>query len=260
MRWLAPEAVAGDSLSDDEVRVFENYVRRRLDREPTQLIVGKWAFHDVEVNVRSPVLVPRPETEELVDLVLDWWGPRPARVVDVGCGTGCIGLAILEALPPGSSCLALDVDDAALDLARENGRGRRGYETKRRAAAHPKPDDDPVVDFIVSNPPYIPTADYLRLEPEVIDYEARLALDGGNDGLDVVRDLVLAAPTYLDPASSRTLWLELDVAHPPLLADPRARAALLPPTTATTIADVQAISDSSGRPRFAKVVFRPPPA
>lgn len=207
------------------------------------------------------MLVPRPETEELVDLVLEWWGDRgAARFVDVGCGTGCLGLALLEALPASSSCVAIDVSPVALALARDNGRGTSGYVVVDRSADHPKPNEEPPFDFVVSNPPYIPTADLENLQPEITRYEDRRALDGGPDGLDLVRCILDCAPSYLDANSTRTVWLELDVSHPRMLADPTARGTILPaPESGGYFArtSVETFDDLSGNPRFAKVSFLP---
>ena len=89
--------------------------------------MGAWGFHDVEVLVEAPLLVPRPETEELVDLVAAWWGSDgPARFADAGCGTGCLGLALLNALPAGSSCVAVDVSPKAVAVSTANA-ARLGY-------------------------------------------------------------------------------------------------------------------------------------
>lgn len=237
----------GRSLDADEKAAFEGYVARRLAREPTQYIVGRWGFHSIDIAVRSPVLVPRPETEELVDMILDWWGSSsPARFLDACCGSGCVGLALLESMPRGSSCVAFDIDDAAIDLSRENGRPYgEYYEVCRRSVFDPMPSGELPYDFIVSNPPYIPTRDLDTLAPEILQYESLLALDGGGDGLDLVDEIIDKAPTYLDPSSSRTLWLELDVSHPLILEQRRDKTVV-----------VEGSKDSTDKPRFAKVVFR----
>ena len=117
---VAQAVAARDDLDPAAAARFDAMVARRLRREPTQYIVGRWAFHDVELEVAPPVLIPRPETEELVDLVLDWWPGGPARFADVGSGSGALGLALLNALPPGSSCVAVDVEPAAVALSRRN--------------------------------------------------------------------------------------------------------------------------------------------
>mmetsp|Transcript_21953 Transcript_21953/g.70685 ORF Transcript_21953/g.70685 Transcript_21953/m.70685 type:complete len:437 (+) Transcript_21953:556-1866(+) len=258
-RWLlahvlgSTELGAVDAAVTDNARLsalqvgrFRSFVQRRLTREPVQFIVGRWAFHDIDLELRPPVLVPRPETEELVDLVLDWWWglcttttqkkrrdvddvddtssrPKkaPARFLDVGCGSGALGLALLKKLPPGSTCRAIDISLDAVSLARQNAAQldlADRYVVERRSAFVPKPPEEAPYDFIVSNPPYIPTIDLRSLEPEVRAFEDPLALDGGGDGLDVARAILDQAPTYLDPDSTRTVWFELDSSHPLTLA------------------------------------------
>ncbi|KAJ8601446.1 hypothetical protein CTAYLR_005946 [Chrysophaeum taylorii] len=249
--WLLAHAVGSTTryvpseISAEQRSLFEAYVARRAKREPTQYIVGRWAFHGVEVTVRPPTLVPRPETEELVERIIEWWGDRPARFVDICCGTGCIALALRETLP-GSSCLAFDIDDAAVSLATENAAGR--FPVLRRSAEEPRPPTEPPYDFVVSNPPYIPTAELATLDPEVALFEDRAALDGGEDGLDVVRSILEHAPTYLDPDSARTVWLELDVSHPKKLLEDR--RTLVPDGVLLDTFD-----DLFGNPRFARLVF-----
>jgi len=223
----------GDVLAADASTRFDALVARRLRREPVQYCVGAWAFRDFELEVAPPTLIPRPETEELVDLILGWWGASgPARFADVGAGTGCLGLALLRELPAGSSCVALDVAPAAVALARRNaellGLGGAYSVVERRAA-----DLEGEFDFVASNPPYIPSADMASLEPEVAAWEDPGALDGGPDGLDVARE-VLGAARGRAPA----VWLELDPTGPDLLARDFA---------------CEAFADASGRPRFVRV-------
>ena len=259
----------GSHLTELQAGRFRAFVARRETREPTQYIVGKWAFYDIEVEVRPPVLVPRPETEELVDLILKWWfsdisrRSRPARFLDVGCGSGCIGLALLQHLPRGSECLGIDISQEALSLANHNGlqlvdRRCKSYEVKERSAAVPRPRSEKPYDFIVSNPPYIPTCDLKGLEPEVRHFEDPRALDGGDDGLDVARHILDQAPTYLDPKSTRTLWLELDTSHPLTLPNEINKKR---PTKASSFHNSQqmrldaSFKDANENSRFAKILF-----
>lgn len=194
-----------------------------------------------------------------MDKILEWWGDRrrAARFLDVGCGTGCIGLALLEALGPDSSCVAIDSDHQAVALARENGRERPGYSAVLRSADTPKPSTEAPFDFIVSNPPYIPTANLDALEPEVAQYEARRALDGGPDGLDVVRSILAHAPTYLHPDSTRTVWLELDDSHPSLFVCDNFRARLTSRPEHPDHTEAEAFDDIFGNPRFVRLSFEP---
>jgi release factor glutamine methyltransferase len=139
------------------------------------------------------VLCPRPDTETLVEAALEWIGSpaEPVYVADVGCGSGAVGLAIAAACEQ-VRVYAIDVDRTALDLTLANVK-RLGLE-KRVAVLEgdllsPVPPHRPI-DWVVSNPPYVPTGDIDALEPEVSRWEPRRALDGGRDGLDVVRRLV----------------------------------------------------------------------
>lgn len=231
---VAQAVAARDDLDPAAAARFDAMVARRLRREPTQYIVGRWAFHDVELEVAPPVLIPRPETEELVDLVLDWWPGGPARFADVGSGSGALGLALLNALPPGSSCVAVDVEPAAVALSRRNaaslGFDAARYRVDERGAA----DLEGAFDFVVSNPPYIPTADLAGLAPEVLDFEDRGALDGGADGLDVARDVLDGARR----CGARAVWMELDETGPARLS---------------SIVACETYVDFAGRPRFVRV-------
>jgi len=180
-------------LTDEELEALRPLVRRRGEREPLAWVLGSAAFHDVELVVEPGVLVPRPDTEALVDAALAWIpeGEEPVYVADVGCGTGAIGLAVAVQRPR-VRVYAIDLDPTALRVTRENVK-RLGLE-KRVAVLEgdllaPIPSHRPV-DWVLSNPPYVTTGDLAGLEPEVSRYEPKLALDGGPDGLDVYRRLV----------------------------------------------------------------------
>ena len=128
-----------------------------------------------------------------MDLVLDWWGSSTAHFADVGSGSGCLGLALLNKLPEGSSCTAIDISEEAVALSKRNAE-KLGlssvYDASRRSASELAG----AFDFIVSNPPYIPSRDLQGLDAEVVDFEDPRALDGGADGLDVARELLDRAP------------------------------------------------------------------
>lgn len=187
-------------LSPDELAGFRERLRRRARREPLQYIDGTAAFRDLVLKVDRRVLIPRPETELLVQEVLDWAGGRQARTaVDVGTGSGAIALA-LATEGPFARVVATDVSDAALALAREN-----------HQLAAP---DAPVVfvsgdllepvrgerfDVVVSNPPYIGDEEAPSLDAEVRDWEPAGALFAGTGGLDVIRRLVPQAARALNP-------------------------------------------------------------
>ncbi len=183
-------------LTPIEERRFEGYVCRREAHEPVAYIRRRRAFRTLELEVTPDVLIPRPETETLVDVALEALAVVPAEhgeplALDVGTGSGCIALA-LAAEDRFVRVTAVDVSEAAAELARHNA-ARLGLGGRLRIlhsdlfAALP-PEER--FDLIVSNPPYIPAFEYEALEPNVRDYEPRLALHGGTDGLDVYRRLV----------------------------------------------------------------------
>jgi release factor glutamine methyltransferase len=181
-------------MTEDELARLRPLVARRGDREPLAWILGNQPFHAIELTVGPGVLVPRPDTETLVDAALSWIGDDPAFVADVGCGSGAIGLAIATARPQ-TKIYAIDVDETALEITRTN---VAALSLQKRVAVlggdllSPIPESRPV-DWVVSNPPYIPSDDIDGLQREVSHHEPRLALDGGPDGLDTYRRLIPAA-------------------------------------------------------------------
>jgi release factor glutamine methyltransferase len=205
--FRAPERV----LTRIEERRFDGYLVRRQAREPVAYIRRRRAFRSIELEVTPAVLIPRPETETLVDVALEALADVPAggdaaggryepRVLDVGTGSGCIALA-LAAENPFVRVVATDVSAAAVEVARRNA-ARLGLGGRLDVRCGDLLDDllpRERFDLIVSNPPYIPEAEYRTLEPNVRDYEPRLALHGGEDGLDVARRLIAAAAGRLRP-------------------------------------------------------------
>ena len=217
---------AQEQLTDESRAKFDVMCARRLEREPIQYILGDWDFMDLTLNMRPPVLIPRPETEQLVELILgtgnDGHDNRVCgkRILDVGCGSGAIGLALLRRLPT-AVCVGIDVSADATALAAHNAEqcelSERYTATLVEGGIKAYTPAGALYDVIVSNPPYIPRADYECLEPEVSLYEDERALCGGIDGLDVVRDVLRAAPRLLRPDGPRTIWLEIDPIQPPLI-------------------------------------------
>jgi release factor glutamine methyltransferase len=188
-------------LAEAELAGLRALVQRRAKREPLQHLVGSTSFFGLEIAVGPDALIPRPETEIIVELALAALGkspsPQPA-VLDFGTGTGCVALA-LAAKCPTAQVHALDVSAGALALARRNVEahklaGRVAFHLGDGFAALPS---ELRFDLIVSNPPYIPAAEIATLQPEVRDFDPRLALDGGSDGLDFDRRLAAESPAWL---------------------------------------------------------------
>jgi release factor glutamine methyltransferase len=193
-------------LAPGTAAAYAAAVERRAAREPLQQILGWEEFRGVRVRVTPDVLVPRPETETLVEWALHLLpapGARRLRVADVGTGSGCIACALVSARAD-VTVIAVDVSPAAARVARDNIRDQR-------ATAHVVAGDllAPLragsVDALVANPPYLTDAEAAGLAPEVSEYEPRLAVAGGADGLDVLVRLVDDAPRVLRPGGVAVL-------------------------------------------------------
>ena len=204
---LAAEPEA--SVSAAAARRFGEMVRRRLRREPVAYILGSKGFRHIELEVDRRVLVPRPETELLVELALEL---RPRRVLDMGTGSGAIALAIADELP-GCELLATDTSDAALEVARANA-ARLGLAERVEFHATMLPLEPPPLDLIVANLPYVAEADWAGLEPEVTEWEPREALLAGPDGLDVIRAAIPVAA-----AAAPSLALEVGAGQAPVVSE-----------------------------------------
>jgi release factor glutamine methyltransferase len=172
-------------------------IGRRIEREPVAQIVGVREFWGRDFEVTREVLVPRPETEIVIEEALQFAREQPCRtVVDVGTGSGCLAVTIACELPD-VRLVATDLSQAALDVAARNAR-RHGVEHRIRLACADVLDavDEPV-DLIVSNPPYVPSGDAHGMQPEVVRYEPHLALFAGPTGLEVIRRLFVQAADLL---------------------------------------------------------------
>jgi release factor glutamine methyltransferase len=191
-------------LTGPELATLRELVRRRGDREPLQHLTGSASFCGFEIAVNRDVLIPRPETELLAERawqLLAMLNPQPATVLDFGTGSGCLAIAV-AAKCPAAVVHALDVSPAALAVARANA-ARHGLDGRVHFFQGDGFGALPAgvrFDLTVANPPYIPTAEIATLQPEVRDFDPRLALDGGPDGLDCVRRLAAEGGAFLQPA------------------------------------------------------------
>lgn len=191
-------------LSDSELKSCREMVARRAQREPLQYILGTQEFCGLDFEVNPAVLIPRHDTEVLVAEALKKCGSA-LKILDVGVGSGCIAVALARALPA-AAVWGVDSSPAALEVARRNAQ-RHGAAIRLLPGSLFEPVPDERFDLIVSNPPYIPTADIAGLQPEVRDYEPHAALDGGPDGLDCYHSLVPQSPGHLAPGG----WLMVEV-------------------------------------------------
>ncbi|HEX3940661.1 MAG TPA: peptide chain release factor N(5)-glutamine methyltransferase [Acidobacteriaceae bacterium] len=197
-----PEA----ELDFRQLEQYRRWLKRRAAHEPIQYITGEQEFFGLNLRVTTAVLIPRPETEHLVEALLARV-PRdqPLRIVDVGSGSGAIAIALAHSLPQ-AALTALDLSPAALEIARENA-AQHGLAERVRCV-----ESDLLAavtgerfDAVVSNPPYI--ADTEELEPQVFDYEPRAALFAGPTGMEIYRRLIPQARQALEPGG----WLVLEI-------------------------------------------------
>ena len=177
-------------LSVEAVRPYQDAVRRRaIEREPVAYIIGRRGFRHIELAVDPRVLIPRPETELLVEIGLEL--PPGQRVLDVGTGSGAVALALKQERPD-LDVSASDASGEALAVARANA-VRLGLEVELLEAELLAPALERRFDAVLANPPYVPDAELARLAPEIVRHEPAAALRGGPDGLDVIRALVAQA-------------------------------------------------------------------
>lgn len=242
-------------LSQEKTEQMWKLCTRRLSRMPVQYVIEEWDFRDLTLKMRPPVFIPRPETEELVELVLADMERIPgARLqadsqhtcLEVGCGSGAISLSLLKSLPQ-LKAVAVDQSQDAVDLTRENAL-RLGLQDRLQVYRVDVMTDAETllslcsgVSALVSNPPYLFSEDMASLEPEIFRFEDHAALDGGKDGLKVIKQILSLAPQIL--SNPGRVYLEVDPRHPPLIRQ-------------WVEADVEEMDyvetrdDITGRPRF----------
>lgn len=268
--------LANQPMSEEQCNTYQSLLDRRILLEPLQYIIGQWDFHDlIGLKIKEPMLCPRPETEELVEFVLKEVSEllrnrgstnERIRILDVGCGTGAIGLAIANRYRDEVQVVALDVLPEAVELSNNNARRflanhvntKEGLEVNTiyeaiLCAAHDFTNTQGLYtykmdfDIVVSNPPYIPSKDMVTLSEDVSRYESDTALCGGDDGLDIIRHIVRRLPEW----TSGNCWMEVDDSHPSLIAD-----WLSPGSHESARLGVECIStyeDFCGRDRFVKL-------
>ena len=192
--------------TDGRTREYSMAVQARESRVPLQYLIGSQEFMGLSFLVDEHVLIPRQDTETFVELVLTENREKEKRVLDMCTGSGCIGIS-LSVLGNYETVEGADISREALRVAEENNRRLSGRVAFRQSDLFGAFEEQERYDVITSNPPYIPSAVIEGLEPEVKDYEPRLALDGSADGLEFYRRLAEECPGHLNPGGK--LYLEI---------------------------------------------------
>jgi release factor glutamine methyltransferase len=245
----------GLAIAQNQLRRIDEAAARRLAREPVSRILGERAFHGLDLEIGPATLDPRPDTETLVDGVLELIeqnlvpNGRSPRILDIGTGSGAILVALLHRLPAATG-LGIDISDAALSIAARNA-ARHGIADR---ASFRRSDWLAAVegqfDLVVSNPPYIATCEIAALDPEVSLYDPVTALDGGSDGLAAYRAIAAQCGRVLADAG----WLVVEVGQGQ--SEPVTR--LLAETAAEPLEpEIRVWADLSGMPRCVALRARP---
>jgi release factor glutamine methyltransferase len=204
-----------EPLPPRQESVYHRLLERRLRREPTPYIIGRKEFYGLQLEVTPAAIIPRPETELVVETALAearrLLETRPSlAIADVGSGSGAIALALTAGLP-GAEVIATDTSARALALARRNA-DRLGQRIRFLRGDLLRPLEGPV-DIIATNLPYVKSDDWRGLPPEIRDYEPRRGLDGGPTGLRAIKRLLRQAPPYLKPGGALVLEIGDDQAQ-----------------------------------------------
>jgi release factor glutamine methyltransferase len=196
-----------EEMPPETLHEFEALIKKRAERVPLQYITGEQEFMGLPFSVNSNVLVPRQDTETLVEEALKVTEPG-MRVIDMCTGSGCVLIAVLKNVPNVTGA-GYDISKQAIIVAKENAKKNEVTAVFERSNLF---EDVPAekVDVIMSNPPYIPSGEIAALMPEVSEFEPTLALDGGEDGLDCYRRLISQCGAYLKPGGHLLLEIGYD--------------------------------------------------
>lgn len=187
-----------EAITLEQQQLYDHYIHRRLNKEPIAYLINQKEFFSIEFFVSPAVLIPRPETEHLVQWAIESI-PQNSAILDLGCGSGCIAISIAYHRPD-LTIMATDISKDALDIAKANAFSQR-IEKKIEFIVSDLFDhlESRRFDCILSNPPYISCQDYSNLMEEVRLYEPEIALKAGDLGLDFYKRLAVQAPYYLNP-------------------------------------------------------------
>ena len=199
-------------LTMEEAAAIAERISRRATAEPHQYIEGKAFFRDLELRVGVGVLIPRPETEIMVDLAITL-APQKPLVCDLGTGSGAVAIALAKEIP-GSKVVGVDISPKALEFARFNKTANNADNLELRQGDLFAPVEGQSFDVVTANLPYIPDAVLAELPREIREFEPETALRGGIDGLDIIRRAISEAPKYLRPGGSAILEISPEQAAP----------------------------------------------
>ncbi len=204
-----------NTVSEQEKETLQYLIARRIKGEPVSYIIGRKEFWSLTFKVNPAVMIPRPETETLVEETLKIFSPRSSpSIVEIGTGSGAISIALATELPQ-ASIIAIDISPEALSVAKENAfsHGVRSIRFIEGNLFEPLERGRTPFDLIISNPPYIPTNEIPHLPPGIRDYEPAVAFDGGPDGLEFYRKIIREAHHYLKPGGYLLLELGKGQGH-----------------------------------------------
>lgn len=207
-------------LTEDETARFDGFIARRAAREPFQYITERQEFYGLEFGVTPDVLIPRPETELLVEEAINELKKtnelKKVAFCEIGVGSGCISISILHNVP-NAAAIAIDISKKAISVAQRNSENHGVADRLTFIEGDLFAGIDHKFGLIVSNPPYIPNVDLTEMQKEVRDFEPHTALFAGTDGLDIVRRIIDKAPKHLD--SGGLLLIEIGFGQSKILRD-----------------------------------------
>ena len=183
-------------ISKKNITIFEKYIKRRSKNEPIAYILGEKEFWSKKFKINKGALIPRPETELLVDKLIEMYKEKKITILDIGTGSGCIILSLLSSLKK-STGVGVDISKKAIFIAKNNA---LRHNLSSRVSFYNKPLESVFgrkFDLIVSNPPYIERKHIKNLSEDIKNYEPRMALDGGNDGLDLIKKVIYKSKNIL---------------------------------------------------------------
>ena len=177
-------------LNPAQIKMFNNLINRRaLGKEPVAYLLNKKEFWSIKLNVDKDVLIPRPETEILVERLVKYYENKQPYILDIGTGSGCIIISLLQELKK-SKGIAIDISNKALNIAKKNSKNNNTFNRIKFVNSSICQFNNFKFDLIVSNPPYITSHQLKNLSEDIKNFEPKIALDGGNDGLDVIRKVI----------------------------------------------------------------------